>query len=576
MSLDAAVEAEGLRSSPEDVDAALATVLDGWRTAGRDLVALHAAEFDRLVDAVAPRINARSFRHAAAAAQVAANYAVFWHPGKFASHKLESAIAALGRAALPAPPAPRSGDGRLRVLHVATQVGEIGGHVRMMWRWIGSDPETRHSVALTRQTGAVPARLSEAVAACGGAVHLVNRAIGGPLEWARSLCERLADADIVVLHVHNQDIVPFLALAALRDPPKIVLLNHADHVFWLGAAFADVVVNTRTSGHELSIARRGFPRERSLLLPLCLEPALRQHERGAAKRALGLTEDSLVVLTIARAVKFRSLGGVEFPDAMLPLLEANERIKMVVVGPGGTVDWSRAEARAPGQILVYPETPDTRLFYDAADIYLDSFPFPSNTSLLEAGLNGVPTVARFAFGPGCAVMGPDSIGLDPVLIRADTASALRRETARLLGDAALRAEVGKRTRETIAAANGGSAWKTALAEIYARVLALPARASEGVADMPSRFDDLDVLLPFVFGTVEPLPDERARLANAREIALKTLPPLRRLRLWSGMAWHGEFRFRSRRGAWRYLVPEWSTVRSQELASSLAAAWGKPK
>ncbi len=417
MSLDAAVEAERLRPHPEDVDAALATALDGWRTAGRDLVALHAAEFDRLVDAVSPLIKARSFRQAAAAAQFAANYAVFWHPGRFASPRLESAIAALGRAALPTPPAHRPGDGRLRVLHIATQVGQIGGHVRMMWRWIGADRETHHSVALTRQTGPIPARLSEAVAACGGAVHLVNRAIGGPLEWARALRERLAEADLVVLHVHNQDIVPFLALAALREPPKVVLLNHADHVFWLGATFADVVVNTRTSGHELSIARRGFPRERSVLLPLCLEPAPRRHDRCAAKRALGIPEDSLVILTIARAVKFRSLGGVDFPDAMLPLLEADRRIRMVVVGPGGTVDWSRAEARAPGRILVYSETPDTREFYEAADIYLDSFPFPSNTSLLEAGLSGTPTVARLAFGPGCAVMGPDSVGLDPVLIR---------------------------------------------------------------------------------------------------------------------------------------------------------------
>ena len=39
----------------------------------------------------------------------------------------------------------------------------------------------------------------------------------------------------------------------------------------------------------------------------------------------------------------------------------------------------------------------------------NSFPIPSNTSLLEAGLYGLPLVTYYPFGDGCEVMGADSL-----------------------------------------------------------------------------------------------------------------------------------------------------------------------
>ena len=93
----------------------------------------------------------------------------------------------------------------------------------------------------------------------------------------------------------------------------------------------------------------------------------------------------------------------------------------MAVGPGGRVDWSAAEREVPGQIVLVAETTETATYLDAADIYLDSFPFVSITSLLEAGQRGLPVVTRFPFGAGCEVMGADSPGIEPVLLRAETA-----------------------------------------------------------------------------------------------------------------------------------------------------------
>ena len=256
----------------------------------------------------------------------------------------------------------------------------------MLWRWIDRDAENIHSVALTRQTGPVPERVVSSVAARGGHLHFVNQRLGGLIEWAEELQSHMSRADLVVLNVFNQDVIPFLALGGMSRRPPVLLLDHTDHVFWIGSSFADFVVNTRLSGRELCLARRGISEDRSLLLPICLDP----RHRSDARRALGFPAESQVILTVARAVKFRSLGGLSFADAFVPVLTENPHALLVIIGPGGSVDWSAAEAAVPGQILAFPERIDTATFYEAADVYADSFPFSSNTSLLEAGLRGVP------------------------------------------------------------------------------------------------------------------------------------------------------------------------------------------
>jgi hypothetical protein len=470
----------------------------------------------------------------------------------------------LGKASLPMLGSERRApEPRLRVLHVASRATAIGGHTRMLLRWIRHDIENIHSVALTRQHEQIPLALCAAVAATGGRVRHINRRVSGLLGWARSLQAALAEADLAVLHVDCQDVIPFLALAGMRRTPPVVLLNHADHMFWLGVDFADLVVSTRRSGHLLCARRRHVTSERNALLPLCLEPVTRQVDRQAAKLALGLPGDSIVLLTVARALKYRPVGSFSFADIFLPLLRADKRLRLVAVGPGGAVDWSVAEAAVPGQILAFRQQPYTQGFFEAADLYVDSFPFPSNTSLLEAGLHGLPLVTYYPFGDGCEIMGADSLGFDPEIVRAQNVTDFQRDVRLLAEDAKLRAEVGSRTMASIEAVNTGEGWSHALSRVYEQALELPRRVADSTIVEAPCFDDIDVFWPFVFGTELQGPPATTRLTTAREICLKTLPPARRLQAWAGMAWRQEFS-RPLSKAWRSLLPEWLTVSIRDL------------
>lgn len=551
-------------------------VLADWRTRGRPIVAAHWAEFRQLLEPIDALIASGRHARAAAAAQIAANHAVLWHPGAFASADLEAKIRALGAAALPCPSSRRRPDkGRLSVLHVASRASAIGGMTRMIWRWISHDSANQHSVALTRQCEAVPLALRDAVAGSGGQIEELNRAPGGLIAWARRLQPQLQKADIVVLHPHNYDLVPFLALAGLKDRPPVVLLNHSDHVFWLGATTADLVVSTRVSGRDLCITRRGVPPERNFLLPLCLEPVARSGSLAEARRALGIPEASVVLLTIARAVKYRPIGGQSFADALVPVLAAHPQAHLFAVGPGTTVDWSSAMAAAPGRITVLPEQPDTRQFLEAADIYIDSFPFPSNTSLFEAGLAGLPLVTRNPFGETCAVMGADSPGIDPTLIRAAGLAGFQACLGELIASPERREAIGTRTRAEIEATNMGEGWAQAVARLYERVSALPPRPTLGGGEEKPSFDDIDVFSDFVFGYPLANRDPARRLSSAIEIDLRILPLTTRLAIWGKLFRTDGFTYRTRSEAWRYLVPEWIGARARHhLATSRTLRHGR--
>ena len=503
-----------------------ATALETWRVLGRQLVEAHRREFLELLDPIEALIASGKHAEAAAAAQVAANFAVLWHTGSFYSPCLEELVSRLGRAALPCPDRTIEGasgnTAGMSVLHVATELYAVGGHGKMIEHWISKDPENRHSLVLTRQHEPVPAGVQRAVGRSGGTVSEINGEIGGLLKWARSLQRHIARADLVVLHVHSMDVIPSLALAGMNLRPPVALLNHADHLFWLGVHNVDLVISTRLSGHRLCVQRRAIRKEATALIPLALTRPPPGSGRRPAKAALGLPADSIVVLTLARALKYKTLGVEEFPDPIVPVLAANPNLYLLAVGPGGRVDWSWAQAQVPGRILVFKETSNTAPFFDAADIYLDSFPFVSITSLLEAGSRGLPIISRHPFGDECEVMGADTPGLDASIQRAPNSERLQHLLQALIDDVEMRRSIGDKTRRAIEAANMGEGWKAALRQIYQKALTSSVRGSPIAAGV-ERLSDLDFFIPFAYGDRVKGSTPAGKIVLATDSVLKVAP-----------------------------------------------------
>jgi hypothetical protein len=442
----------------------------------QDLVQ-HFAIFQKLVGQAESQATSGNYHAAAVFTEIAAAYATHHHTGVFTSNRLERVLLQIGavvaRDARAEEKQVRSGGQPRHVLHVVTAAWTIGGLSRMVWRWIQNDTESRHSIVLTRQHGSVPEILTTAAEASGGKLHRLNNQPGNILSWSGALRRLAVGADLIVLHIHPYDAIPLIALSDKRGMPPVALLNLVDHRFWLGVATSDLVVNQRHSGARLSQARRSIDPKRFGFLPIVLSSATRILSAADAKAQLGLPRDSILLLSIARPNKYAPLSGFGsqhndfiLPDAILPVLDRYPSCTLMVVGPKPDVRWDRASQATGGRVVALGLRENTAIYYQAADIYLDSFPFASITSCLEAGNYGVPIVGCNPFSPGTGVLCSDTPALENTMISVRTKAELATTLSRLVEDREYRTEIGRHTQESIQSVHTGIGWRQYLNELY--------------------------------------------------------------------------------------------------------------
>jgi hypothetical protein len=411
----------------------------------------------------------RRGRHDAAAAfaHVAALSALRPHAGLFASPRLERMLLDIGRRTANPTNWRRPATSKIKsVLHVATEMLPVGGLVNNLVHWLRADTSRTHSLALTGQHIALPEKVSSEIIRSGGQIHRINQTIGHQVAWARKLRDIAQDHDAVVLHTYGQDPIPVMAFAEPAKRPPVLLLNHADHLFWLGASVADVVLNMRQAAQDLTITRRGVAPERNIVLPTVVSTPVRTRTRAEARRELGIAEDAIFLLSAARELKYNTVDGVTFAATHVELLRKHPKAELLVLGAGERPDWAADKAAVNGRIRSLPPTPDTRPYFEACDIYVDSFPFVSSTSMMEAAGLGAPLVSRF-YGPDDArIFAINHPGIDGPTLHACTEAAYLAHLDRLISDPDFRMAKGEEAHQSVLAHHTASGWTGFLEKAY--------------------------------------------------------------------------------------------------------------
>jgi hypothetical protein len=533
--------------------------LEQWRQGGVQIIRNNARVFQELLGKSQESARRERYEAAAFGACVAAYHAHFLHCGMLASFELEQHLISIGKSVVNSKRSDRSISTRpeqAKILHVATNVSHIGGIPRLIWRWISQDEARQQSLALTLQAPYdVPDIITDLIQKRKGAVHVLNGSPGGLVSRAKRLRKIALEADLIVLHVWEQDVVPLLAFGDKKNLPPVIYVNYGDHCFWLGAAIADVVANLRETGMRLAQKRRGISAERSALLPIPLTPLERTLSRADAKSRLGIPQDAILLLSIARGTKYRPIAGVSFADFHVPFLQKHKNAILVVVGPG-EADWSSAAQKTDGRIWVIAPTEVTGTYYQAADIYVDSFPFVSNTSLLEAGSYGVPLVSRFPYSNECEVLGADMPGLTGNIWTTRTLAEYETALAKLASDEQLRITVGEATRAGIADKHWGKNWLRSLDELYSRALALPRLEGAPEKSDQIHLGEPDVYLPHFFGG-------QADSEAVYQTYLGTMPFPKR---WT--EWRKRCKTQGRYSGYSDLLPDWLRARYFKIRAGL--------
>ncbi|MDP3737113.1 MAG: hypothetical protein Q8R02_06975 [Hyphomonadaceae bacterium] len=495
-------------------------------------------------------------------ASLAAAVATHKHCGVFASWRLERVIHAVSAAIPDRTPSfarATSAAGYKRVLHVVSEVSPVGGLTRMISRWMAADPSRSHSLAMTRFRGFVPQHMKDAVASRGGKIHILNTEIGSALGNVGRLRDIARGHDLVILHIHCEDMVPLVAFARPDKVPPVLFLNHADHIFWLGSSVGHVVINLRDAAGDISISRRGVSPERSTLMPTVVEPVVRRLSKADARTKLGLDPDATIMVSVARTAKYRSVNGVTFADLHIDLLKKHPEAQLVVVGSGPMADWKPAQDAVGGRIVGLPEQPDPWTYFEAADICVDSYPFVSSTSLMEAAGYGLPMVTLFIAPDEARIFGINHVGLVGTALSARSMPEYNTILSRLIADPAYREAVGRAGEKAVVGAHTPPGWLDWMEAAFQRSVELPPIASPSpepacAPDRP-RFGEPDCRHEEIFGADEPLSN-----LTKDYMGLLSLGP--RLRLWAALRRSGDIRGLSE--TLRLLLPEWVKSRLRRM------------
>ena len=451
-------------------------------------------------------------------AQQAAGWAWLRHAGLHASPRLESLVRGLAPAGHPWRPRARR---RSSVLHVLTQAYPTGGHTRWSDRIIRADRARSHSVLLTAQGRLpVPPWLRASVEASGGRLHLLA---DGPMGARAAAIARLAaDVDLVLANIHPNDAAAVAGLAGPARRAPVATLNHADHAFWLGMSAADLLVGFRGAGEALAVRRRGADADRCAILPLPVDapgrPALDDPRRSRIREAMGIGADEIVLLSAGSPWKFdpgHFRGEPSFPEVLAPIVAADPRLRLYVLGPRPDGEWAAAARATDARMRALGTRTDYTDYQLAADLYLDPFPFGSLYSLLEPGSLGIPGVGLAQWPSEAAVLMVDAPGLDGVHRVARGRDEYEALVRGLVDDEQARRDLGGRLRDGILRSHAGEAWLAAFDAIVERApaareaaLASP-RAPDATLDEPA-MDLLARGLAWIPESVPP-PSERVTL-----------------------------------------------------------------
>lgn len=352
-------------------------------------------------------------------------------------------------------------------LHVLDSAFGAGGHTAMAMRWMRNDRSERiHSVALLEQQLPIPDGLLQAVSDNGGSIYTANAADSflHKAAWLKNLANDLAS--YIILHIGESNVICGVAFGTKGGPP-VILVNHAAHKFWTGASFTDLVLNCRGSALEglWAATHRGISRYATVPIPL-LEPNPLNSERTSgfelkhqAKKSIDIPIDSTLILTVGAFFKYLPVDGLDFIEVCETILKALPEAFLAVVGFDADNRWRRVSLRLRSRIRVLGTVSQSKLaiIHEAADVYIEGFPFGSTTALLEAGLKGIPVVLAPAQCP--PPYGSDGVALDDTLERPRTLEEYKTKIIQLCNNPIERKFHADKIRNAVTKHHTGSGWR---------------------------------------------------------------------------------------------------------------------
>lgn len=370
-----------------------------------NIIDFHKHSFQFLESLITDAIGQKQYENTIVLSKILARFATIHYSGtlysKIAEESLNTIAGLIEDQDIRKQQVQRDTSAPRKILHVLTAASGGGGHTRLAKNWIlNASSEEEHSLLLlTQEEAESPTWLREEVISRGGKIHSFKKIVGD-MGKAREL-RRLSDSyDYIVLHISMEDPIGNLAFGYIGCKTKIIYLNHADHLFWLGISVVGAIAEIRTAGKEISILKRDSRKSFVLDIPLAL-PKDNTITIAQARDTLQIDPNDIILLSVGSSYKFKPDANVNFIKMALRLIEeCPVNTKLIVIGPSmDEPQWKDANIKSGGKIIPLGYiSKNLDLYQIACDVYLDCYPLSSLTAVLEPIMLG-KKIVRLDYGP---------------------------------------------------------------------------------------------------------------------------------------------------------------------------------
>ncbi|MBK7658478.1 MAG: glycosyltransferase family 4 protein [Betaproteobacteria bacterium] len=357
---------------------------------------------------------------------------------------------------------------RLRILHTESSLGWGGQEIRVL-------TEAR---ALARRghamTIAAPAesRIFEATRRYGVegvAIPIGRKSLGGLIEMRALLRDR--EFDVVNTHSSTDSWLAAVAAATLRHAPPLVRTRHISAPVprnfatrWLYASATDRIVTTGEKLRLQVIAETGVPPERVVSIPTGIDlERFRTGDAHSARLAAGLPGEAFVVGIVAT---LRSWKGHRYLFEAFARRE-DKASRLVVVGDGPqreALEHLARELAIADRVVFAGNREDVAPWLRAFDVFC--LPSYANEgvpqALMQAMATGLPVVTT----PVGSIAEIVEDGVSGLLVRPESADALRDAIDALAADPVRRAALSRKARETALARFGEDRMADAMEDVF--------------------------------------------------------------------------------------------------------------
>ncbi|WP_412971998.1 hypothetical protein [Glaciecola sp. MF2-115] len=275
-----------------------------------------------------------------------------------------------------------------RILHVLTRSYLKGGHTRFVERWMETaTPDEVHSVYITDQhhEHEVTPTIHKQTKRLSGKLILAES--GLPLlKNAKNLRVEASNYDFIILHHHMHDAVPIVAFGNKNFKQKVIVFNHAGHLFWLGALITDFVIDIERGQNQISKVKRGIEFSKVINLIAPEVPEIK-HDAAKVRKKFKIPSKGFVICAMASDAKFTPIEKYNFPSTIAKILEKTENTYFLGIGPHKRNPiWKDLLKQYPHRVILLGSRPfsEVQSLLKSSDLFLDSFPFNSWTSMIDA------------------------------------------------------------------------------------------------------------------------------------------------------------------------------------------------